>query len=74
MNDPSMRLAPFLRESCAQNLYGLSYLDQEQTILRIPWPVVPKQSRGVPPGFEIFHVSLLLWYGMVVKVIWFLCI
>ena len=53
-----LRMAPFLRESCALHKYGLSYLDPEQTLLRIPWPVVPQQSTGVPPGFEIFHVRL----------------
>ena len=58
MNEP-LRLAQFLRQRCAQNLYGLCYLDEEQTLLQIPWPVVPKHTGDAPPEFQIYHVSIV---------------
>jgi len=61
MGEP-VRLATFLRERCARNQYGLRYLNPEQTLILIPWPVVPRDNEESPPGFQMFQVSYNLFF------------
>ena len=57
MNE-TQKLAEFLRTRCLRGLYGLRFIDVEQTILYIPWANVPRPNEELPAEFEMFRVSL----------------
>jgi len=54
MNE-TQKLAEFLRTRCLRGLYGLRFIDVEQTILYIPWANVPRPNEELPAEFEMFR-------------------
>nr|XP_009861598.1 interferon regulatory factor 6-like isoform X2 [Ciona intestinalis] len=54
MGEPQ-KMAAFLRERCDSGMYNLRYLDAEQNLVFIPWPVAPRPTEELPPGFRIFQ-------------------
>ena len=55
MEEPQ-KLAEFLRTRCEKGMYGLRFLNQEQTLIYIPWPVAPKPNEELPHEFGMFKV------------------
>nr|CAB3256864.1 interferon regulatory factor 6-like [Phallusia mammillata] len=50
----TVKLATFLKDRCERGRYGLRYLNQENTLVYIPWPVAPRPNEGLTPAFEMF--------------------
>lgn len=50
------KMAAFLRERCDKGMYGLRYLNQERTLIQIPWPNAPRSNEKIPESFQMFKV------------------